>query len=79
MSKKKADVLEAEREAFVNGAATNGIDRAAADKLFSDMSSFANYAFNKSHAAAYAMISYRSAYLKAHYTGEYMSAPQKSW
>ena len=74
MSKKKADVLEAEREAFVNGAAENGIDRGAADKLFSDMSSFANYAFNKSHAAAYAMISYRSAYLKAHYTGEYMSA-----
>lgn len=74
MSKKKADVLEAEREAFVSGAAENGIDRGAADKLFSDMSSFANYAFNKSHAAAYAVISYRSAYLKAHYTGEYMSA-----
>ena len=74
MSKKKASVLEAEREAFVNGAAENGIDRAKADKLFSDMSSFANYAFNKSHAAAYAVISYRSAYLKAHYTGEYMSA-----
>ena len=74
MSKKKADVLEAEREAFVNGAESRGIDRNKADKLFSDMSSFANYAFNKSHAAAYALISYRSAYLKAHYTGEYMSA-----
>ncbi len=74
MSKKKADVLEAEREAFVCGAKENGIDEKAADKLFSDMSSFANYAFNKSHAVAYAMISYRSAYLKAHYTGEYMSA-----
>ncbi len=74
MSKKKADVLEAEREAFVNGAAARGIDQNKADKLFSDMSSFANYAFNKSHAAAYALISYRSAYLKAHYTGEYMAA-----
>ncbi len=74
MSKKKAQVLEAEREAFVSGAVANGVDKNKADKLFSDMSSFANYAFNKSHAAAYAVISYRSAYLKAHYTGEYMSA-----
>ena len=74
MSKKKASVLEAEREAFVEGASARGIDRAKADKLFSDMSSFANYAFNKSHAAAYALISYRSAYLKAHYAGAYMAA-----
>lgn len=74
MSKKKADVLEAERGAFVSGAKERGIDADKADKLFSDMSSFAKYAFNKSHAAAYALISYRSAYLKAHYTGEYMSA-----
>ncbi|MBQ3012016.1 MAG: DNA polymerase III subunit alpha [Clostridia bacterium] len=74
MSKKKASVLEAEREAFISGAAANGVEKAKAEKLFYDMSSFANYAFNKAHAAAYAVISYRSAYLKAHYTGEYMAA-----
>ena len=74
MSKKKADVLEAEREAFISGARSNGIDAKKAEKLFDDMASFANYAFNKAHAAAYAVISYRTAYLKAHYTGEYMAA-----
>lgn len=74
MSKKKADVLEAEREAFIRGASEKGIDTRKAEKLFDNMSSFANYAFNKAHAASYAIISYRSAYLKAHYTGEYMSA-----
>ena len=74
MSKKKADVLEAERETFINGAKSNGIDAKKAEKLFDDMASFANYAFNKAHAAAYAVISYRTAYLKAHYTGEYMAA-----
>ena len=74
MSKKKADVLESEREAFIKGAEANGIDGEKAEKLFEDMASFANYAFNKAHAAAYAVISYRSAYLKTHYTGEYMSA-----
>ena len=74
MSKKKASVLEAEREQFISGAKQKGIDAVKAEKLFDDMSSFANYAFNKSHAAAYAIISYRTAYLKAHYTGEYMAA-----
>ena len=74
MSKKKADVLEAEREQFISGAAEKGIDKAKAEKLFDDMASFANYAFNKAHAAAYSVISYRSAYLKAHYTAEYMAA-----
>ena len=74
MSKKKASVLEAEREMFINGAVSNGINAQKAEKLFDDMASFANYAFNKAHAAAYAVISYRTAYLKAHYTGEYMSA-----
>ncbi len=74
MSKKKASVLNAEREQFIEGAKATGIDGKKAEKLFEDMSSFANYAFNKSHAAAYALISYRTAYLKAHYTGEYMAA-----
>ena len=74
MSKKKASVLEAERESFVQGAVENGMSREAADELFNDMGSFANYAFNKSHAAAYAIISYRTAYLKAHYPREYFAA-----
>ncbi len=74
MSKKKASVLEAERESFVSGAVERGMDRQAADQLFDDMSSFANYAFNKSHAAAYAQISYRTAYLKAHHPGAYFAA-----
>ena len=74
MSKKKADVLLAERESFIKGAEERGIDPQAAAQLFSDMESFANYAFNKSHAAAYAMISYRTAYLKCHYPHAYFSA-----
>lgn len=74
MSKKKADVLEAERESFLSGAEKNGVDRQTARKLFDDMASFANYAFNKSHAAAYAVISYRTAYLKKHFPTAYMAA-----
>ena len=74
MSKKKAAVLEAERSDFVRGASERGVDEGVANALFDDMSSFANYAFNKSHAAAYAVISYRTAYLKAHYPAEYFSA-----
>ena len=74
MSKKKADVLEAERESFLSGAEKNGIDRETARALFDDMASFANYAFNKSHAAAYAVISYRTAYLKKHFPTAYMAA-----
>ncbi len=74
MSKKKADVLNAEKESFLAGTAERGIDGRVAGALFDDISSFANYAFNKSHAAAYAVISYRTAYLKAHYPCEYMAA-----
>ncbi|MBQ9780458.1 MAG: DNA polymerase III subunit alpha [Clostridia bacterium] len=74
MSKKKASVLEAERADFVKGATERGMTPAAADKLFDDMGGFANYAFNKSHAAAYALISYRTAYLKTHHPGAYFAA-----
>ena len=66
--------MNAERESFLEGTAKNGISDEIAGKLFDDISSFANYAFNKSHAAAYAVISYRTAYLKAHYPCEYMAA-----
>lgn len=74
MSKKKHAVLEAERGAFIEGARERGVDEKRAEKLFDDMISFANYAFNKSHAAAYSIISYRTAYLKAHYPKEYFAA-----
>ena len=74
MSKKKASVLMAEQENFVRGATERGVPEETAVKLFADMESFANYAFNKSHAAAYAVICYRSAYLKQHYPREYFAA-----
>jgi len=74
MSKKKADVLLSERETFVNGAMERGVERDVAAELFADIESFANYAFNQSHAAAYAVISYRTAYLKCHYPHAYFSA-----
>ena len=74
MSKKKADAMEAERGKFIEGCAENDISENTANALFDEMAGFASYAFNKSHAAAYAVISYRTAYLKAHYTKYYMSA-----
>lgn len=74
MSKKKGDVLMAERQSFIDGACQNGVSAEIAEKLFEDMATFANYAFNKSHAAAYAVLSYRTAYLKQHYPCEYMAA-----
>ena len=74
MAKKKASVLEAERGSFIAGASAHGMTAEAAEKLFDDLGSFADYAFNKSHAAAYSLISYRTAYLKAHYPGAYFAA-----
>lgn len=74
MSKKKASALEAERDEFTRGAVERGMTPEGAEALFDDMASFAGYAFNKSHAAAYAVISFRTAYLKAHYPREYLCA-----
>ncbi len=74
MSKKKASVMEAERELFLSGAKEHGMSEADAAALFEDMASFASYAFNKSHAASYAVITYQTAYLKAHYMAEYYAA-----
>ena len=74
MAKKKTDVMMKERNGFLSGAAIMGISSDVANKIFDDMVNFAKYAFNKSHATAYATISYRTAYLKAHYPCEYMSA-----
>ncbi len=74
MAKKHADELEAERESFVAGAEKNGVAHEDAVALFESMTDFASYAFNKSHAAAYAVVAYRIAYLKCHYPREYMAA-----
>ena len=74
IKKKKADVIESERSRFIEGAAENGISKEAAEKIYSDIEGFAQYAFNKSHATAYAVVAYRTAYLKAHFKKEYYSA-----
>lgn len=82
MSKKKASVMEKERQNFVYGnkednvpgCVANGIEEAVANKIYDEMTDFAKYAFNKSHAAAYAVVSYQTAYLKYYYPVEYMAA-----
>ncbi|MCM1507630.1 MAG: DNA polymerase III subunit alpha [Ruminococcus flavefaciens] len=78
MAKKKHDVMLKERESFVAGAEKNGVPEKTANEIFDEMISFASYAFNKSHAGAYAFISYQTAYLKYHYRGIYMSALMSS-
>ncbi len=78
MAKKKHDVMLKERESFVKGAAENGVSEEIANSVFDEMVSFASYAFNKSHAAAYAYLAYQTAYLKYHYRGIYMSAIMSS-
>lgn len=86
MSKKKHAVMEKERNAFIYGeknpdgsyncigCVNNGIPVAVAEKIFDEMSAFSSYAFNKSHAAAYAWLSYQTAYLKCHYKEVYMAS-----
>ncbi|CFY12039.1 DNA polymerase III, alpha subunit [Syntrophomonas zehnderi OL-4] len=74
MGKKKVQELMAQREKFVAGAAQNQISEDVATRLFDIMESFAGYGFNKSHSAAYAMITYQTAYLKTHFPQEYMCA-----
>ena len=74
MSKKKIDVMEKERTAFVSGCEKNGISSSVANTIFDQMSEFAKYAFNKSHAACYALVAYRTAYLKCYYPVEFMAA-----
>ncbi len=74
MSKKKTEEMEKERETFVGGAKDNFISEQTANEIFDEMAGFAKYAFNKSHAAAYSITSYRTAYLKAHYGAQYYAA-----
>ena len=84
MSKKKHAVMEAEREHFVHGCTepghecpgcvANGIPEQVANQIYDEMSSFASYAFNKSHAACYAYVAFQTAYLKCHYPSQFMAA-----
>ena len=82
MAKKKKSVMENERRIFiygdkesgVEGAVNRGVPAKVAEDIFSQMMDFAEYAFNKSHACAYAMIAYQTAYLKTYYKVEYMTA-----
>ncbi|MGN1269679.1 MAG: DNA polymerase III subunit alpha [Clostridia bacterium] len=91
MGKKKLDVMAKEREIFIHGqldengniivpgCVRNGIDEQSANKIFDEMAEFAKYAFNKSHAAAYAVVSYQTAYLKTYYPTEFMAAMLNSF
>jgi len=75
MGKKKVEEMQKQRETFVKGAAkTNGIPAAKANQIFDLLEKFAGYGFNKSHAAAYAVVAYQTAYLKANYPVEFLSA-----
>ena len=74
MSKKKYSVMENERRLFIEGSVKNGISEEIAESIFEEMSEFARYGFNKSHAAGYAVIAYRTAYLKANYPAMFMAA-----
>lgn len=74
MSKKKLDVMEQERETFIAGCEKNDIKKEVANSIFDQMSDFAKYAFNKSHAACYALVAYRTAYLKCYYPAQFMAA-----
>ncbi len=86
MAKKKHDVMQKERKAFIygekdengnvicEGAVNRGVEESVAKNIFDNMSAFSSYAFNKSHAAAYAVVAYKTAYLKCHYAKEYMAS-----
>ena len=74
MGKKKVEEMAKERAKFRDGAAGNGLSASQADEIFDLMEKFAGYGFNKSHAAAYALVSYQTAWLKAHYPAEFMAA-----
>lgn len=74
MGKKKAEEMAEHREIFRAGAAKDGLSTAKADEIFDLMEKFAGYGFNKSHAAAYALLSYHTAYLKVHHTAAFMAA-----
>lgn len=74
MGKKIKEEMDKQRERFVDGAINNGVSKPQADTIFDLLAKFANYGFNKSHAAAYAIVSYQTAYMKAHYPVEFLAA-----
>ncbi len=74
MGKKIKEEMDKQRERFVDGAIKNGVSKPQADTIFDLLAKFANYGFNKSHAAAYAIVSYQTAYMKAHYPVEFLAA-----
>jgi len=90
MAKKKQKEMQRERDIFINGLTENGevivegavrrgVDEAVANAIFDSLTDFANYAFNKSHAACYALVAYRTAYLKAHFPTCYLAAVLQSY
>ncbi|MES5046636.1 DNA polymerase III subunit alpha [Rhizobium nepotum] len=74
MGKKIKEEMDQQRERFVDGAIKNGVSKPQANTIFDLLAKFANYGFNKSHAAAYAIVSYQTAYMKAHYPVEFLAA-----
>jgi DNA polymerase III subunit alpha len=74
MGKKKKEVMEQQKSVFVQGAMKKGVEKEKAEEVFTVMEKFAEYGFNRSHAAAYSIIAYQTAYLKAHYPAEFMAA-----
>ena len=74
MSKKKASILLAQKENFLRGCSAHGVEKTLAEKIFDLLTHFADYGFNKSHSAAYGLLAWQTAYLKAHYPAEYFAA-----
>src|SRR5690606_3805827 len=74
MGKKIREEMDKQRERFVDGAIEGGVSKGQANTIFDLLAKFADYGFNKSHAAAYAVVSYQTAYLKAHYPVEFLAA-----
>ncbi len=78
IGKKKLDVMEKMKVKFIDGAVANGVDQTLIEKFWKDLLGFADYCFNKSHSACYGLISYQTAYLKAHYPSAFMAAVMTS-
>lgn len=74
MGKKKQEIMDASREEFIRGAMANGHSKSLAEEIYNDIEKFAGYGFNKSHACAYGLIAFQTAYLKTHYPTEFMAA-----
>ncbi|MCS6858979.1 MAG: DNA polymerase III subunit alpha [Abditibacteriales bacterium] len=74
MAKKQVEKMQSLRELFLNGCVQNGVERQVAEEIFARMETFSGYGFNRSHATGYALVSYQTAYLKAHYPQEFMAA-----